>query len=44
MDALEAYTRGRIPLEALPEKVAWRDQSILALRALKAERGSVDRA
>ncbi|SDF18394.1 3-hydroxyacyl-CoA dehydrogenase [Salipiger thiooxidans] len=44
VDALEAYTRGRIPVEALPEKVAWRDQSILALRALKAERGSVDRA
>ncbi len=39
---LEAYARGRIPLDALHEKVAWRDQSILALRALKAERGTVD--
>lgn len=44
VDALEAYARSRIPLEALPEKVAWRDQSILALRALKAERGTADRA
>ena len=42
-NTLDAYARSRIPLEALPEKVAWRDESILALRALKAERGSVDR-
>jgi len=43
IETLDAYARSRIPLEALPEKVAWRDESILALRALKAERGSVDR-
>lgn len=43
VDQLEAYTRDRIELARLGEKVAWRDQSILALRALKAERGSVDR-
>jgi len=41
---LEEYARSRIPLEALPEKVAWRDQSILALRALKTERGTTDRS
>lgn len=44
IDRLHDYARSRIPLEALPEKVAWRDASILALRKLKAERGSVDRA
>lgn len=42
IETLDDYARSRIPLEALPEKVAWRDESILALRALKAERGSVD--
>jgi 3-hydroxyacyl-CoA dehydrogenase len=43
IDTLEKYARSRIPLENLPEKVAWRDQSILALRTLKTERGTTDR-
>lgn len=42
IDVLDDYARSRIPLESLPDKVAWRDESILALRALKSERGSVD--
>lgn len=44
LDKLEDYARSRIPLSALPEKVAWRDQSILALRALKVERGTADQS
>jgi 3-hydroxyacyl-CoA dehydrogenase len=40
---LEDYTRAKIPLDSLGEKVAWRDQSIIALRRLKEERGTVDR-
>ena len=29
---LEDYVRAKIPLDALGDKVAWRDQSIIALR------------
>ncbi|NDV87913.1 3-hydroxyacyl-CoA dehydrogenase [Aurantimonas aggregata] len=44
IDLLEDYTRTKIPLDSLGEKVSWRDQSIIALRLLKDERGTVDRA
>jgi L-gulonate 3-dehydrogenase len=44
IERLEGYTRAKIPLDSLGEKVAWRDQSIIALRLLKQERGTVDRA
>lgn len=40
---LEDYARAKIPLDALGDKVAWRDQSIIALRRLKEEQGTVDR-
>jgi hypothetical protein len=35
IDMLEAYTRARLPIEALGERTAWRDRSIVALRGLK---------
>ena len=44
IDALEDYARKKIPLDSLQEKVAWRDKSIIALRRLKEERGTVDRS
>jgi L-gulonate 3-dehydrogenase len=43
IERLEGYARAKIPLDSLGEKVAWRDQSIIALRRLKEERGTVDR-
>jgi len=36
---LDAALRERLPLEALPDRVAWRDQRMAALRALRVERG-----
>ncbi|MEF2551040.1 3-hydroxyacyl-CoA dehydrogenase [Aurantimonas sp. A2-1-M11] len=41
--ALDDYARRKIPLDALQDKVAWRDRSIVALRRLKDERGTADR-
>ena len=38
--ALEAYTRGALPLARIAERIAWRDRAIASLRALKA--GLVD--
>jgi L-gulonate 3-dehydrogenase len=35
IDMLEAYARAQLPLEALGERIAWRDRSIVALRELK---------
>jgi hypothetical protein len=32
---LEAYTRAQLPIEALGERTAWRDRSIVALRGLR---------
>ena len=35
IDMLEAYARAQLPIEALGERAAWRDRSIVALRALR---------
>ena len=35
IDVLEAYTRAQLPIEALGERTAWRDRSIVALRRLR---------
>ena len=36
---LEGYARGRLPLDAIGDRTAWRDRSIAALRALKEGQG-----
>jgi hypothetical protein len=35
IDRLEAYARAQLPIEALGERAAWRDRSIVALRGLR---------
>jgi L-gulonate 3-dehydrogenase len=41
IDMLEAYTRAQLPIEALGERTAWRDRSIVALRGLREANPSV---
>jgi hypothetical protein len=33
--ALDAYARGQLPLERIPDRIAWRDEAIAALTMLK---------
>lgn len=44
IERLETYARAKIPLEALRDKVSWRDRSIVALRKLKETHPPVDRS